>query len=71
MIGSFGGINEEAIHPSQRRFQLLRCRQSPDGISSRLTRVLYSTGESYAGVIGFRTCYLKLLPEHIKVGDVS
>src|SRR5215470_2882062 len=27
MIGTFGGINEEALHPLQRRFQRLRCRQ--------------------------------------------
>jgi hypothetical protein len=69
MIGTFGGINEEAIRTLQRRFQLLRRRQLAIRHQFEMHQgIVQNRRELMQVFIGFRTRHLKLLPEHIKSG---
>src|SRR5262249_3622118 len=69
MIGTFGGINEEVIHPVQRRFQLLRCRQLSIGHQFKMHQSIVQYWRELMQVfIGFRARHRKLLPEYIKGG---
>src|SRR3989475_9052348 len=69
MIGPFGGINEEAIHTLQSRFQILRCRELSIGHQLEMDQgIVQNRRELMQVFIGFRACHLTLLPEHIKGG---
>src|SRR5439155_11772443 len=67
MIGTFGGINEEAIHTVQSRFHILRCRQLAIRHQVEMDQgIVQNRRELMQVFIGFRTRHLTLLPEHIK-----
>src|SRR2546428_1033270 len=69
MRGTFGGINEEAIHPVQRRFPILRCRQLALGHQCKMHQgSVQHRRERMQVCIGFRARHLTLLPEHITGG---
>ena len=67
MIGAFGDINEEAIHPVQSRFQLLRRRELSRRHQIEMHQgIVQNRRELMQVFIGFRARHRKLLPEHIK-----
>src|SRR5947209_20608820 len=67
MIVTFGGINEEVIHPLQRRFQLLRRRQL--AIRHQIERdqgIIQNRRELMQVFMSFRARHLKLRLAYIK-----
>ena len=69
MIRPFGGINEEAIHPVQRRFQILRRRQLAIRHQFEMHQgVLQHRREFMQVFIGFGARHRKLCAKDIKGG---
>ena len=69
MIGPFGGINEEAIHPLQRRFHILRRRELSIRHQLEMHQsIVQNRRELMQVFIGFRARHLKRRCEPIKGG---
>ena len=69
MIRPFGGINEEAIDPLQRRFQRLRCRQLALGHQLEMYQgVIQNRRELMQVFVGARPRHSKLRAQDIKGG---
>src|SRR5438093_12695593 len=67
MIGSFGGVNEKAIHTVQSRFQILRGRQFSIWHKFEMSQgVVQNRRERMQVFIGFRARRPKLCPQNIK-----
>src|SRR6266436_1856659 len=67
MIGSFGGVNEKAIHTVQSRFQILRGRQFSIWHKFEMYQgVVQNRRERMQVFIGFRARHPKLCPQSIK-----
>jgi len=67
MIGAFGGINEEAIHPLQSGFKLLRCRELTIWHQIEIDQsVIQNWRELMQVFMGFRPRHRKLRAEYIE-----